>query len=85
MTLAAGALLTVVGCVPSHGPSPLENLRLLQRASFDLECAEGPLTTIVLDDKTRVVRGCGRQGTYVHLCDGPADTLMRTCVWLKNS
>jgi hypothetical protein len=86
MTLAAGSLLGILAC--ATGPSSsalLDNLRLLKRASFDLDCAEGPLHTTTVDDRTRVVSGCGRRATYVQLCDGPTNVMVRTCVWVKNS
>ena len=79
-----GSLLGLAGCATdSSRLSPLEKLRLLKRASFDLDCAGGPLHTLKLDDKTQVVRGCGRQAVYVYLCDG-TDTWMQRCVWVKN-
>jgi len=84
MTLVAGSLLGAFAC--ATGPSSselLQNLRLVKRASFDLGCAE-PLGVTNIDDRTRGVRGCGRQATYVQLCDAPVDVVTRSCVWLKD-
>ena len=38
-----------------------------------------------IDDETRGVRGCGRQATYVKLCDAPIDVVTRSCVRVKNN
>jgi hypothetical protein len=56
----------------------------VKRASFDLDCTE-PLGVTNIDDKTRGVRGCGRQATYVELCDAPVGIVRRTCVWVKDN
>jgi len=37
-----------------------------------------------VDEKTRSVGGCGRQATYVQICDAPYDNPMRSCVWVMN-
>jgi hypothetical protein len=83
LMLAAAVLLGMAACATSD-QSPLETLRLRKRASFDLDCA-GEIQVIRLDEKTRGVRGCARQATYVQLCDGPANELMRSCVWVMNN
>jgi hypothetical protein len=63
--------------------SLLEHRRLINRASFDLECT-GELNVTELDARTRSVGGCGRQATYVQICDAPVDNPMRSCVWVMN-
>jgi hypothetical protein len=85
--LAAGALVAGAGCATT-GPSAVERLedrRLMKRAAFDLDCPTEPMSIVRIDEKTRGVRGCGRQATYVKLCDAPVDNVMRSCVWVMNS
>jgi hypothetical protein len=59
--------------------------RLLKRASFDFSCTKDELTVTKIDDRTRGVRGCGHQATYVETCDGPATSFARTCTWVMNT
>ena len=61
----------------------MDQRRLINRASFDFECT-GELNVIEVDEKTRSVGGCGRQVTYVQICDAPYDNPMRSCVWVMN-
>jgi hypothetical protein len=37
-----------------------------------------------IDEATRAVSGCGRQATYVEICDAPWDNPARSCTWLRN-
>jgi hypothetical protein len=83
--LVAGSFLGALACATAPSSSELlQNLRLVKRASFDLDCTE-PLGVTNIDDKTRGVRGCGRQATYVELCDAPVGIVRRTCVWVKDN
>jgi len=79
------ALGAVLGCATPLLVPEWEIRRLLNRASYDLECAGSQLQMTTIDEKTRVVRGCGRQGTYVQLCDAPFTVWTRSCVWVMNS
>ncbi|HEY5450583.1 MAG TPA: hypothetical protein VIQ54_17635 [Polyangia bacterium] len=85
LVVAIGSLLCEVGCVATGATSQslLEHRRLINRASFDLECT-GELNVTELDARTRSVGGCGRQATYVQICDAPVDNPMRSCVWVMN-
>ena len=74
-TLIAAVVLFGAGC--RHGLTP--NERLLNRASFDFNCAQGELDLTEIDHKTRGVRGCGRQATYVEVCDA-----RMKCTWIMN-
>jgi hypothetical protein len=86
VVLIVAAAMSGAGCATS-GPSATEllsNRRLVNRAAFDLDCPTQPLDIISIDKGTRAVSGCGRQATYVEICDGPWDNPYRTCTWLKN-
>jgi len=88
MTRIAGVLvaMSVMGCA-TGGPSATELLqtrKLVNRAAYDLDCAE-PLGVTEIDANTRGVRGCGRQATYVLICDAPVDHPLRSCVWMNDS
>ena len=84
-TVVAGSLLGLVACETTGVTSQalLDQRRLINRASFDLECT-GELNVTELDARTRSVGGCGRQATYVQICDAPVDNPMRSCVWVMN-
>ena len=85
--LAAGSFAAAAGCATA-GPSAAERRKdrqLVKRAAFDLDCPTEPVSITRIDEKTRGVRGCGRQATYVELCDGPADNVTRSCVWVMNN
>lgn len=79
-------VLGLVGCATTGASATelLANRRLVNRAAFDLDCTTEPLTIIRIDEATRGVSGCGRQATYVEICDGPWDNVWRRCTWLKN-
>ncbi len=60
---------------------------LLARAPRDLSCARDQLRTRTLVDalghgKTVVVHGCGKQQTYVAVCNG--DGLWQSCTWIRD-
>jgi len=80
-----GSLVTLAGCATSGWTSESlrEDRRLVKRAAYDLDCTE-PMGVTHIDAKTRGVRGCGRQATYVQLCDAPVDNPMRSCAWVMN-
>lgn len=71
MVAAAG----LVGCGATE-----EQLRA--RAAFDLKCDESQLEIVPIDERTRGVRGCGHQGTYVESC---AQQNRTNCSWILNS
>jgi hypothetical protein len=63
---------------------PVAKEKLLRRAAFDLSCTRQQLTITTIDEDVRAVDGCGRQATYVQVCDGPVSEVSRTCNWLMN-
>ena len=86
--MAPGGLVLLVavvlgggGC--ATGPTPRD--KLLKRAAFDLNCTQDELSVTKLDGRTRGVRGCGHQATYIESCDGPPGNLMRRCTWVMNT
>jgi hypothetical protein len=84
--VGVASVLSVAGCATT-GPSATELLqdrRLVNRAAFDLDCQTEPISIIRIDEKTRGARGCGRQATYVQLCDAPVDNPLRACAWVMN-
>jgi hypothetical protein len=89
LLVAMAVAVSVLGdasCATS-GPSAaelLQNRKLVNRAAYDLDCTE-PLGVTAIDAKTRGVRGCGRQATYVLICDAPVDQPLRSCVWVNDS
>ena len=85
IVLVVGSCLVVVGCATPLTVPAWEITRLLNRASYDLECAGSQLQMTTIDDKTRSVYGCGRQATYVQLCDAPVYDPARSCVWVMNN
>jgi hypothetical protein len=58
--------------------------KLHSRASFDLNCPSDQLQVLELDNRTRGVRGCSRQATYVEDCSTPARAA-DSCTWVLNS
>ncbi len=80
LALIGGAAFALVGCVGTSGAS-VQQLRA--RATFDLQCP-GPQTEVIeLDERTRGVRGCGKQMTYVEVCDNRPDGWH--CTWVLNA
>jgi len=86
MVLVAALLPAAIGCATTGvtSESLLEDRRLVNRAAFDLNCTE-PLGVTPIDAKTRGVRGCGKQATYVQICDAAIDNPLRSCVWVMNN
>jgi hypothetical protein len=78
---ASAFLIAGAGC--ATGPTPRD--RLLKRAAFDLHCTKDEMSVTKLDEKTRGVRGCGRQATYVEMCDAAPTSMLRTCSWVMDS
>ena len=75
--------LAFVACtftLPACGAT-LEQLR--SRASFDLGCPANQLDVVEIDQRTRGVRGCGKQATYVESCT-TADR-STGCTWVLNT
>lgn len=68
------------GCFGTTGAS-VEQLKA--RATFDLQCPAPATEVVELDARTRGVRGCGKQLTYVELCDNRPDGWH--CTWVINS
>lgn len=52
-------------------PSCVGNDQLVRRAAFDMNCPESSLEVHDLGGRTRGVRGCGQQATYVLVCREP--------------
>ena len=60
--------------------------QLRSRAAFDLKCPEGQIEIVPIDGRTKGVRGCGKQATYVESCKGGgANSPPYDCVWVLNS
>src|SRR6187431_621478 len=74
----------VTGVVASGGcaTAAQQKEKLLRRAAFDLKCTKDELSVTKLDERTRGVRGCGRQATYVRSCTDPYGA---NCTWVMNS
>ena len=58
--------------------------QLTRRAAFDLGCTADQIEVTEIDERTRGVRGCGQQATYVESCDGPVNNSNTTCTWVIN-
>jgi hypothetical protein len=80
------ALLVVVLAGLGGGGCATESSgdRLRKRAAFDLHCTKDELEITRLDKTTRGVRGCGRQATYLYVCDRPGNAFAE-CSWVMNS
>lgn len=70
------SVITLMGCGATE-----EQLR--SRAAFDLNCPEDRINVVEIDNRTRGVRGCNQQATYVESCQGPDGNL--NCTWVLNS
>jgi hypothetical protein len=77
LLLSAACASTILGC-----GATIEQLR--SRASFDLNCAENKLQVVEIDQRTRGVRGCGKQATYVENCTTPGRD-RNSCTWVMNT
>jgi hypothetical protein len=73
-----GAVL-LSGCAATVATA--EQLRA--RATFDLQCPLPQVEVVELDEMTRGVRGCGKQLTYVEVCDNRVEGWR--CTWVINS
>lgn len=56
--------------------------RLLNRATFDLDCPQGEIHAELLSDGVAGVTGCGQRATYVDHCRGYMNL---NCNWTLNS
>lgn len=61
------------------------------RASFDLECPEEKLRYTELNEDSWGVRGCGKQATYMWICNtkgyfrsGAVLVPSKKCQWVRN-
>ncbi len=82
--VAAGLLMGVLllGCT-SMGAS---DAQLRKRAAFDLDCEEGNLELVELDERTKGVRGCEQRATYVEMCKPCANGYQGCeCSWVLNT
>lgn len=80
--LVVGTLAALSGgCAP---PRPATLAELQHRSVFDLGCPSYQLRLHHIDQRTKVVVGCGRRLIYVHSCDrqGPAGG---ACTWLLDT
>jgi len=62
--------------------------QLVKRASFDMSCPEDQIQVVEIDKRTRGVRGCGKQATYVENCPCPRGAYSGpncACTWILNS
>ena len=67
-------LLSLLGCGATEA-------QLRTRAAFDMKCPKSQLVITDIDGRTKGVRGCDQQGTYVESCtNGKED-----CTWVLNS
>jgi len=87
--IAVGAtLMFVVGCWATSSTNANASMQQLKRrASFDLNCPAEKVTVLPLDPRTRGVRGCDRQATYVEVCKETGGDLCIAdcgCTWVLN-
>ncbi|MBI2375726.1 MAG: hypothetical protein HYV07_17150 [Deltaproteobacteria bacterium] len=75
------ALILTFGLVSACGATKEQ---LVRRAAFDLNCPEPQIDIQELDGRTRGVRGCGRQATYVEQCEVVQGS-RSNCTWLLNA
>ncbi len=74
VVVLVAAIGLTIGCGASQE-------QLVRRASFDLNCPEAQVTVYEIDGRTRGVRGCARQATYVESCEANRSN----CTWVLNS
>jgi len=89
VVLACAALASMASAGPTHQrPSPADVNTLRERAAFDLGCPESQLQLHQIDDRTSGVSGCGRQATYILMCDNnlyERSDDQTGCTWLVNA
>src|SRR5690606_1686777 len=73
-------LAAAAGCFASS-QATLDTLKT--RATFDLQCPATKLEVQDIDPRTKGVRGCGKQLTYVEICDNRPDGWH--CTWVINA
>jgi hypothetical protein len=68
--------LVLVACTRnSNVKSPAETVAALKvRAASDFACTPSDIKTTTVDDRTKIVTGCGRRATYVEHCETCTDT-----------
>ncbi len=55
-----------------------------------MNCPQSELHTVTIDDRTRGVRGCGQQATYVEACESVKhvsrwESEKENCTWVLNA
>ncbi len=55
--------------------------QLRSRAAFDMKCPEPQIQIVKIDRRTRGVRACGQQATYVETCASQGGD----CTWVLNT
>ena len=79
LVLAICALATA--CIVIGGPSADTAVQWLKtRAGDDFDCPPSEVTTVTIDDKTKVARGCGLSARYVLVCDRSTNWLFTAAV-----
>ncbi len=77
-SIAAGSFaFLAIGCA---SPRPATLQQLHHRSVFDLGCASHQLKLHHIDQRTKVVTGCGRRLIYVHTCEGQGPK-RGVCTW----
>lgn len=79
MSMKFASLCTLMVIIAGCGASE-EQLRA--RAAFDLKCTESAIQVVEIDGRTRGVRGCNQQATYVETCSNSNHT---DCTWVLNA
>jgi hypothetical protein len=84
MRVGMFVLAVAAACAPGYAEDDsMKTLR--QRASFDLECPEGSIKTVTIDEQTKGVTGCGKRATYVEHCERPHGAYDDECTWILNT
>lgn len=71
-----------VGLAVLGGACHATEAQLRSRAAFDLNCPEDQLQITKIDMRTRGVRACGQQATYIESCAGADGS---KCTWVLNT
>jgi hypothetical protein len=81
---ASAAPASTTAPAPPPPPPPASTTAneadLRRRASFELDCPASTLELIVLDARSRGVRGCGKKATYVERCEAAGSATR--CDWV---
>ncbi len=71
--------LVAEGCLGTGASSE----QLKARATFDLQCPAPQVEIVDIDERSKGVRGCGKQMVYVEICDNRPDGWH--CTWVLNA